>query len=83
MAANRAGIVFASALLGRRLSLDDVAGRFTVEAVLPPVDDLREQLGAGELEKDFGGLSGDRLVGELARIDASIMALPFYQPPAK
>ena len=81
MAANRAGIVFASALLGRRLSLDDVAGQFTVEAVLPPVDDLQEQLGADELEKDFGGLTGDRLNAELSRIDARIIVLPIYQSP--
>ncbi|HEX6961572.1 MAG TPA: M12 family metallo-peptidase [Lacipirellula sp.] len=79
MAANRAGIVFAGAVLTGRLSLDDIAQRFTVEAFLPPVDDLQEQLGAKEFAKAFGGVADARLTGELNRIEARIRALPVYQ----
>jgi hypothetical protein len=79
MAANRAGIVFANAVLTGRLSLDDVAQRFTVDAFLPPVDDLQEQLGAKEFSEGFGGVGDARLTAELDRIEARIMALPVYQ----
>jgi hypothetical protein len=79
MAANRAGIVFAHALLSGRLSIDDVAKRFTVDAFLPPVDDLRDDMGAAELYRDFGGVGDERLTSELSRIEARIMALPIYQ----
>jgi hypothetical protein len=79
MAANRAGIVFANAVLTGRMTLDDVAQRFTVDAFLPPVDDLREQLGANELSEAFGGIGDARLNGELNRIEARIQALPVYQ----
>ncbi len=79
MAANRAGIVFANAVLTGRLTLDDVSRRFTVDAFLPPVDDLQEQLAANEFTEGFGGLGDDRLTTELNRIEARIMALPVYQ----
>ncbi|MBA3484263.1 MAG: matrixin family metalloprotease [Pirellulales bacterium] len=82
MAANRAGIVFANAVLTGRLSLDDVAQRFTIDAFLPPVDDLQEQLGAKEFTESFGGVGDDRLTAELNRIEARIMALPVYQNAA-
>ncbi|RIK85851.1 MAG: hypothetical protein DCC67_03410 [Planctomycetota bacterium] len=79
MAANRAGIVFAHALLGDRLSLDDVARRFSCEAFMPPIDGLREQLGAKEFSDAFGGPGDERLTNELNSIEARILALPAYQ----
>jgi hypothetical protein len=79
MAANRAGIVFANAVISGRLSLDDVAQRFTIDAFLPPVEDLQEQLGAEEFAEAFGGMGDARLAGELNRIEARIQALPVYQ----
>jgi hypothetical protein len=79
MAANRAGIVFAHALLGDRLTIDDIAKRFTVEAFLPPVDDFREQLGAQEFIDAYGGPGDARLSAELTRIESRIMALPVYR----
>lgn len=82
MAANRAGIVFAGAVLTGRLTLDDVAHRFTVEQFLPPLEDLREQLGADEFQKDYGGPGDERLAAEFARIEARIMALPVYRVTA-
>jgi hypothetical protein len=79
MAANRAGIVFANAVLTGRLTLDEVAQRFTVEAFLPPVEDLQEELGAKEFTEAFGGIGDARLTTELNRIEARIQALPVYQ----
>jgi hypothetical protein len=79
MAANRAGIVFANAVLTGRLTLDDVAQRFTVDAFLPAVDDLQEQLGVSQLSEAFGGIGDARLNAELSRIEARIQRLPVYQ----
>jgi hypothetical protein len=79
MAANRAGIVFAHAVLGGSLPLGEVAQSFDSEAYLPPVDDLREQLGAEEFFRDFGAVGDERLTAELARIEQRIMALPAYE----
>jgi hypothetical protein len=81
MAANRAGIVFANAVLTGRLTLDDVAQRFTVEAFLPPIEDLQEQLAAKEFAEAFGGIGDARLTAELNRIEGRIQALPVYQSP--
>ena len=79
MAANRAGIAFAIALLTDRLSLDDVARKFTTQAVVPPIDGLREGLQAKEFTEAFGGVGDQRLEAELGRIEASILSLPIYQ----
>jgi hypothetical protein len=79
MAANRAGIAFAVAMLKDRLTLDDVARTFTVESFMPPIDGLREGLQAKEFSADFGGVGDQRLQAELGRIEASILALPVYQ----
>jgi hypothetical protein len=79
MAANRAGIAFAIALLTDRLSLDDVARTFSTAAVVPPIDGLREGLQAKEFNEAYGGVGDQRLEAELGRIEASIMSLPIYQ----
>jgi hypothetical protein len=79
MAANRAGIVFAHAVLSGRLSLDAVADGFTVNAYLPPVEDLREEMQAAEFFRDFGGVGDARLTSELTRIEQRILAIPVYQ----
>jgi hypothetical protein len=81
MAANRAGIVFANAVLTGRVTLDDLAQRFTVDAFLPPVEDLQEQLGAKEFTEAFGGIGDARLTAELNRIEGRIQGLPVYQAP--
>jgi hypothetical protein len=82
MAANRAGIVFAHAVLSGRLSLDRVARGFSTEAFMPPVDDLREQMGAEEFIDAYGGPGDDRLAAELRGIELRIMAMPAYQQAA-
>jgi hypothetical protein len=78
MAANEAGIRFAEAVLTGKLSLDDVAQRFTVEGFLPPVDSLPEKMQADEFAERFGG-TGDRRYGaQMENIKAQIAALPGY-----
>ncbi|MEM9657746.1 MAG: hypothetical protein AAF961_05230, partial [Planctomycetota bacterium] len=77
MAANRAGVVFAQALIRGELSLDRIAADFSTEDYLPQVDDLRERLGAAEFVQQFGG--GSRFEGELDRIESSIRSLPAYR----
>jgi hypothetical protein len=79
MAANRAGIVFAHAVLSGSLPLEEVARSFAVEEYLPPVDDLCEQMAAEEFFRDFGAVGDERLTAELARIEQRILALPAYQ----
>jgi hypothetical protein len=79
MAANRAGIVFANAVLTGQLTLDEVAQGFTVEAFLPPVEDLREELHADEFTQAYGGVSDARLANELLRIEERVQQLPAYQ----
>ena len=79
MAANRAGIAFAMAVLGKRLSLAEVAADFRVEAFLPPLDGLTEGLTMGQLMRDYGGFGDSRFAAELTRIDQRVLALPVYQ----
>lgn len=81
MAANRAGIAFAVAVLKDRLTLDDIASSFTVESFMPPIEGLREGLQAKEFTEAFGGVGDQRLQTELSRIEASISSLPIYQQP--
>ncbi len=82
MAANRAGIVFAHAVLSGKVPLDAVAERFTVAAYMPAVEDLRESMQAEEFFRDFGGVADERLTAELARIEQRIAELPVYQNAA-
>ena len=82
MAANRAGIAFAVAVLKDRLTIDDVARMFTVDSFMPPIDGLREGLQAKEFTAAFGGVGDQRLQAELGRIEASISGLPVYQQQA-
>jgi hypothetical protein len=79
IAANRAGIVFAHAVLSRGLSLDEIAQQFTVAAFLPPPAGLRQGANVAELEKDFAHQNPQLFQAELTRLEARIMALPVYQ----
>jgi hypothetical protein len=78
MAANRAGIVFAHAVLSRQMSLEQIARDFTVNAFMPPVEDLRESLQVAEFLQAYGGAADQRLADELARIEVRINALRVY-----
>jgi hypothetical protein len=79
MAANRAGIAFAVALMKDRLAVDEIARSFAVASFMPPVDGLREGLQAKEFTAAFGGVGDERLQAELGRIEATISTLPVYQ----
>jgi hypothetical protein len=81
LAANRAGIVFAHAVLGGRLPLEELAKRFTVESVLPPLEGLREGANVAELEKDSAHQNAAIFQAELNALEGRFMALPVYQKP--
>jgi hypothetical protein len=68
-AANTAGTVFAAALMSGRITVQDVAERYSVAAVLPQ-DALRPPPGQQPTEQTLRGLEG------------RLMALPFYQTTA-
>lgn len=78
MAANRAGIAFAVAVMKDRITTDDVARMFTVKEFMPAVEGLREGLQSKEFVEAYGGVGDERLEAELRRIEASILALPVY-----
>ncbi len=78
MAANRAGIVFAHAVLNRQVTLQQIARDFTVDRFFPPVDDLRESLQMAEFVEAYGSAGDARFASELAHIEARINALPAY-----
>lgn len=83
MAASRAGIAFAHAVLSERLSMDDIARSFTVASFLPPEEELREGLPSPEVVPAEVAAGGSGLDAELARIEARMTTLPVYQqlPP--
>jgi hypothetical protein len=81
IAANRAGIVFAHAVLSGRLSLDDVAQRFTCEAVLPPLEELRTGVNAQQFEGDLRAIEAGQLNAALSNLEARLTTLPIYQAP--
>ena len=78
MAANRAGIAFATVVLNQRLSLEDLAKGFDASDYLPPVKELAEALGATEFALRYGDVLDPRYVGEMRRIEDQIKALPVY-----
>jgi hypothetical protein len=79
MAANRAGMVFAHAVLGRQVSLEELATSFRGSDYLPEVSDLAEQLQSADFARAFGDASDPRFTAELRRIDERIRQLPAYQ----
>ena len=77
-AAARAGVVFAHAVLMRRLSIDYVAQHFTADAVFPAPDGLRSECSAPESLSRDEAASADVLL----RVEARLTALPAYNAPA-
>jgi hypothetical protein len=82
MAANEAGVRFAEAVLTGKLSLDDIAQRFTVEGFLPPVEDLPEKMQADEFAERFGNTGDRRYAAQMDSIKAQVAALPGYAAAA-
>ncbi len=78
LAADLAGINFAKNLLAAKLRLSDLAAAFFVDAFLPPVDDLPEELTSQEFQNRFGSTNDPRFHDLEASIERSILALPGY-----
>jgi hypothetical protein len=79
LAANQAGIAFAGALLGKRLTVAQLADSFAGSDFLPPLDGLAEGLSAAALAEQYGGVNDPRLTAELRRIELAVQGLPIYR----
>jgi hypothetical protein len=79
MAANRAGIIFASKLLERHFTLEQLARSFTVDKFMPAINDLDEGLTADEMKTRLTGADAANLSTELDQIEQRILSLPVYQ----
>lgn len=78
MMANRAGILFAEALLAEKLSLEELAKEFQVEDFLLPIESLQEGLTAADLESLPLPNGASSIRAELERIEQEIRTLPVY-----
>jgi hypothetical protein len=81
MAANRAGIAFAEALLAGQLALPQLARQFHGVDYLPVLDGLLEGLTAEQLEADYGGLGGAALTEQLDNLEQRVLNLDVYTSP--
>jgi hypothetical protein len=79
MAANRAGIIFATKLLERHFTLEQLARSFTVDKFMPAINDLDEGLTADEMKTRLTGADAANLSTELDQIEQRIFSLPVYQ----
>jgi hypothetical protein len=79
MAANRAGIIFATKLLDGNFTLDQLARSFTVDKFMPAINDLDEGLTAVEMSTRITGPGAANLSTELDQIEQRILSLPVYQ----
>jgi hypothetical protein len=80
LAADRAGVRFAEAVLSNQLRLGTIAQGFSVSAFMPSVDDLPEGLTAVEVASQFGTKNDARFLKQLGAIDQRIQLLPAYRP---
>jgi hypothetical protein len=79
LAANHAGITFATALLAQQIPLTDLAARFTVPDFLPDIDDLPEGLSWQEFTNRYGSLADGRYRQLHTKILDRIAQLPGYR----
>jgi len=79
IAADRAGCRFASALLGRKVSLTMLASKLPISSFMPDVDSFPENISAKDLAEQYGKKSDPRFVKQLKEIDDRIDALPVYR----
>jgi hypothetical protein len=79
MAANRAGIIFATKLLEGQFTLEQLARSFTVDKFMPVINDLDEGLTAAEMTTRMTGPDAANLSTELDQIEQRILSLPVYQ----
>lgn len=78
LAADRAGIAFAKALLAGKITPIQVADRFSTEAFMPHLDGLPEGLTAKQFAEQYGGVNDARFLKLVAEIDARIAMLSGY-----
>jgi hypothetical protein len=79
MAANRSGIAFAVAVLGKKIPLTTVASDFRVDAFLPTLEGLTESLSTKQWKQDYGGFGDKRFAEQMSQIDRRVMRLPIYE----
>jgi hypothetical protein len=80
LAADRAGVRFAEAVLSNQLRLSAIAQGFSVSAFMPAIDNLPEGLTAVEVASQFGAKNDARFLKQLRTIDQRIGLLPAYRP---
>lgn len=78
VAANRAGIRFARAVLAGRTSPERLAESFRPRLFMPAVKDLPEGLQNADFIRQFGGPGDERFERQLGEINRRIDALPAY-----
>lgn len=78
LAANKAGIRFAEAILRRQLTLAQVAAAFKMDHYMPEIDDLPEGLGKTEFLLRFGTGDDERYQDVVKKIERRIDALSGY-----
>lgn len=79
MAANRAGIIFATKVLERQFTLEQLARSFTVDKFMPAINDLDEGLSTEEMKTRLMGANAANLRTELDQIEQRILSMPVYQ----
>ncbi|MCB1041266.1 MAG: hypothetical protein KDA94_17280, partial [Acidimicrobiales bacterium] len=78
LAADRAGIAFAKAMLTGKLTPIQVADQFSTEAFMPHLDGLPEGLTAQQFAQQYGGVSDPRYLKLVAEIDSRVAMLSGY-----
>lgn len=78
LAANRAGVRFASSVLEKRVTLGNLGLTFSVASFMPDLASLPEHLSAKDFAAQFGSQSDLRFTKQLKEIDDRIQKLPAY-----
>ncbi len=81
LAAGRAGVRFADAILNKQVPLGLLPQTFTVAAFVPELDGLPEGLSSAEVKARYGDKNDARFREQLVEIDKRILALPPYRAP--
>jgi hypothetical protein len=79
LAADQAGITFGNHVLARKLSLRDLAGRFTVADFAPSISGLPENLRWEAFVEQFGSVADERCQRLRRQIQNRIDQLPGYR----
>ena len=80
VAADRAGIRFAQAVLDKKVTLGLLALTFSVPSYMPSVEGLPEKIASKDFATQFGTKDDPRFLKQLQEIDQRISQLPGYKP---